>query len=357
MEPLLSIIIPVYKVEKYLPQCLESIVRQVEEEKGEVEVLVIDDGSPDASGKLADACAKRHSFVRVIHRKNGGVAAARNTGLDQARGGWLYFVDSDDWIARGAVRTLLQKTGENPDADVILLDAWKNTGDREEAWEHFEQEFFWKDKAKIRSLQRGALYFPSTGYRTKVPLAAPWDKVYRRDFLHQWGLRFRPELKVLDDMVFNVEVFGRASGAAYCKEKVYHYRYVPESITNSYRPDRVSQDEKVWEYLGGYMEGLFREKDWTKEEREAFRQAYYCRIIKSFGICCRLCFFHPQNQAGLGEKLREVKTVLAREPYRSAFESVDTARAEWRLKALIFMARRRLAFGIYLLHRAQRLLQ
>ena len=132
---------------------------------------------------------------------------------------------------------------------------------------------------------------------------------------------------------------------------------MPESITNSYRPDRVSQDEKVWEYLGGYMEGLFREKDWTKEEREAFRQAYYCRIIKSFGICCRLCFFHPQNQAGLGEKLREVKTVLAREPYRSAFESVDTARAEWRLKALIFMARRRLAFGIYLLHRAQRLLQ
>ena len=219
MEPLLSIIIPVYKVEKYLPQCLESIVRQVEEEKEEVEVLVIDDGSPDASGKLADACAKRHSFVRVIHRKNGGVAAARNTGLDQARGGWLYFVDSDDWIARGAVRTLLQKTGENPDADVILLDAWKNTGDREDAWEHFEQEFFWKDKAKIRSLQKGALYFPITGYRTKVPLAAPWDKVYRRNFLHQWGLRFRPELKVLDDMVFNVEVSAGRPGRRIAKKR------------------------------------------------------------------------------------------------------------------------------------------
>lgn len=140
MFPHLSIIIPVYRVEKYLSKCLDSIVNQV---KGrETEIIIIDDGSPDRSGEIADKYALEYSFVKAIHKANAGVAAARNTGIDSSRGSWLYFVDSDDWMAEGAVDILLDRTKKNPDADVILMDAWKNTGVQEEGWEHFGEEFF-----------------------------------------------------------------------------------------------------------------------------------------------------------------------------------------------------------------------
>ena len=120
MSPHLSIIIPVYRVEKYLSKCLDSIVNQV---KGrETEIIIIDDGSPDRSGEIADKYALEYSFVKVIHKANAGVAAARNTGIDSSQGNWLYFVDSDDWMAEGAVDILLDRTKKNPDADVILID-------------------------------------------------------------------------------------------------------------------------------------------------------------------------------------------------------------------------------------------
>lgn len=355
MSPHLSIIIPVYKVEKYLNKCLDSIVNQI---KGrEAEIIIIDDGSPDHSGEIADKYALEYPFIKVIHKKNAGVAAARNTGIDSSKGAWLYFMDSDDWMAEGAVDILLRKTRESPDADVILMDAWKNVDGKEYGWEHFREEFSFKDREKINGLQRGALYFPGTGLETKIPLAAPWDKVYRKNFLASRQIRFRQELKVLDDMVFNMEVFGEAENVAYYKEKIYHYRYVPDSITNSYKPDRVSQDCQVWKYLNSYMAEYFGRSGLDEESREELTQAFYCRIIKSFSICCRLSFFNPLNKAGLKEKIEYVKETMGREPYRTAFRSVRLKKAEWKLKAVILMGRCRFGAGIYLLYMGQSILE
>lgn len=355
MHPHLSIIIPVYKVEKYLNKCLDSIVNQIKDK--ETEIILIDDGSPDRSGEIADEYAAEYPFIKVIHKENAGVAAARNTGIDLSKGEWLYFVDSDDWMADGAVAVLIQKTKNDPDADVILMDAWKNTGMKEEVWEHFGREISLKGRKKISRLQIGALYFPGTGMKTKIPLAAPWDKVYRKKFLTGRQIRFRQELKVLDDMVFNMEVFGEADKAVYYKEKVYHYRYVPDSITNSYKPDRVSQDCQVWKYLNDYLTEYFKRSDLNESDREELIQAYYCRIIKSFSICCRLCFFNPLNKAGLKDKIQYVKETLDREPYRTSFRNVKLKKAEWKLKAVILMGRCRFVVGIYALHIAQSFLR
>ncbi len=351
-HPRLSVIIPVYKVERYLKRCLHSVLKGIKDEEA-VEVLIIDDGSPDSSGKIADSCARKYSFVRVIHKENEGVAIARNTGIRLAKGDWLYFADSDDWLADGAVDILLEKSRESRDADIIMFDAWKNTGQKQSAWEHFPQEAVWTQRELIRRLQRGVLYFQAAGMATKVPLAAPWDKMYRRNFLQEKGICFQPQLKVLDDMVFNMAAFGKAEKVAYYKEKIYHYRYVPESITNSYSPERVALDRKVWAYLEHYMRQSFREDGWETEEMERFIQAYYCRIVKSFSICCRLMFFHPQNKKGLLGKMKYVKEVLGTEPYNTAFHGIVMKNAEWRLKAVILMGRLRSAGGIYLLHKAQ----
>lgn len=351
IHPLLSIIIPVYRVEKYIRRCLGSILNGIRDEN--VEVLIIDDGSPDNSGKIADSCARKHPLIQVIHQENEGVAAARNTGIHLAKGEWLYFVDSDDWLADGAIDILLGKCLESADADIIMFDAWKNTGNRESSWEHFQKEAVWTEKKSVRRLQRGALYFQAANMATSVPLAAPWDKIYKRMFLLQQEISFQPELKVLDDMVFNMAAFGKANKVAYYKEKIYHYRYVPESITNSYTPDRIILDRKVWAYLNNYMIKSFQEDEWAEKDKDSFIQAYYCRIIKSFSICCRLVFFHPQNKKNLRHKIEYVKEILGTEPYQTAFHCVAMKNAEWRLKAVIIMGRLKAGGGIYLLHKAQ----
>lgn len=355
MKPWISIIIPVYNVEEYLEQCLESVIAESGSEK--TEVLVIDDGSGDGSGEIADSYAEKYPFIRVIHQKNSGVAAARNTGIELAGGKWLYFVDSDDWMSEGAASQLLKRCGQCSDSDIILFDAWKNIGNKEYGWEHFGKETVWNNKSQIRALQRGVLYFPSTGMATEVSLSAPWDKLYRREFLKEKGIRFLPELKVLDDMIFNMEAFGNAEKISYYKDRIYHYRLVADSITNRYKADRIDQDREVWKYLNDYMDKTFEKDSWKMEEKNQFIQAYYCRIIKSFSICCRLSFFNIQNERSFGDKIKYIKEVLRTEPYKTSFCNVKLKNAEWKLKVMICMGRCRFGIGIYLLHLAQNILR
>lgn len=349
MNPWLSVIIPVYNVEAYLRQCLSSIVEDAACAERQVEVIVVDDGATDCSGAIADEIAAGCSCVRVIHKENAGVAAARNTGIKEAKGEWLYFVDSDDWLADGAVTDICRLTHKYEQADILLLDAYKNIDEKEEVWEHFETEQRWETMEDIEALQRGMLYFPLDFPKTRVPLAAPWDKVYRHSFVMQWGLCFSEELKVLDDMVFNVEAFGAAEQVVYCKTRVYHYRFVNASITNSYKADRVKLDCQVWKYL--YQYGKMHHKG------DRYWQAYYYRIVKSFAICCRLNFFNPKNPAPFSERLRYVRNVLSKTPYRQAFAEAEIKHAEWRLKVMILLGRFRCGLGVYVLHLANRMLE
>ena len=102
--PKVSVIVPVYKVEKYLPECIESILAQT---FTDFELILVDDGSPDNSGKICDDYAARDSRIRVFHKENGGVSSARNLGLDNARGEWIAFVDSDDWIDTNMLQKMI----------------------------------------------------------------------------------------------------------------------------------------------------------------------------------------------------------------------------------------------------------
>lgn len=118
--PRISIIVPVYRVEEYLPRCLDSILVQT---FTDWECILIDDGSPDNSGAICDYYAVLDGRVRVIHQENAGVSAARNAGLDAARGEWVAFVDSDDWVERDWLKTLYD-TVRRHDVDVVECGYW-----------------------------------------------------------------------------------------------------------------------------------------------------------------------------------------------------------------------------------------
>ena len=109
MDKLVSVILPVYGVEKYLPECVDSLLAQTYRN---LEIILVDDASPDHCGTICDSYAARDSQVRVIHKKNGGAASARNAGLDAARGEYICFVDSDDVVEEDYVEILLETLGD-----------------------------------------------------------------------------------------------------------------------------------------------------------------------------------------------------------------------------------------------------
>lgn len=330
---LLSVILPIYNVEPYLAQCLDSLLREQPLLREHGELLLIDDGSTDRSGGIADRYARRYPFLRVFHRPNGGAAAARNLGLCEARGEWVWFVDPDDWIAEDGIAHVLDAAAAHPKADVILFDAFQNRGDREKAWEHFAGETVFHKKSDMEALQRMVLY-----PKNSVPMAAPWDKIYRHSFLIKNRLRFPEKLKVLDDMAFNAVVFGAAKRVAYCKRKIYHYRYADGSITRRYAPDRLRLDREVWKYLPRCLSAGGRD-GMTKAAAAALESACACRIVKSFAICCKLSFFHPDNPEKLRDQIRDMEAALALPEYRRAFSCAAYADVEWKLKILLLLYR------------------
>lgn len=125
-DPLISVIVPVYNVERYLPECLDSILAQTYEN---LEILLVDDGSADSSGRICDEYGRRDSRIRVFHRENRGVAASRNLGMDEARGEIFVFADSDDWVSENLCRTVAENM-RDPKTDILCF-SWNYEGGEE----------------------------------------------------------------------------------------------------------------------------------------------------------------------------------------------------------------------------------
>lgn len=212
---LLSVIVPVYNVERYLPRCVDSILAQT---YTNLEIILVDDGARDASGAICDGYAAKDSRVRVIHKANGGLSSARNAGLDAARGEYLAFVDSDDWIERDAyahMLSLAQKYG------VKLVcggryDVSGETGRRQLGLCPPKEE-------RITGTELAGRIFLWDGCDSSA-----CDKLYHRSLFRE--LRY-PEGKICEDVPVTYRIALQAGQAALCDRPVYNYFHRPDSIT------------------------------------------------------------------------------------------------------------------------------
>ena len=235
-KPLLSIIVPVYDVENYLQKCIDSILAQT---LTDFELILVDDGSPDNCPALCDAAAAKDARVRVIHQKNGGLSAARNAGLDVARGEWIGFVDSDDYIAPEMYEKLyraVQQTG----ADFALCDFAEvdEAGAPSNARTHgvITQQIFTE-----RELLQSA-------YLTMMLLA--WNKLYRRAIFAQ--LRY-PVGKLNEDIFVSPDICLQAQKAVVVPEALYYYVQRSGSIMGKTKTlchyDAAEAAQRYWNCL------------------------------------------------------------------------------------------------------------
>lgn len=198
---LLSVIIPVYGVETTLDRCVESVLGQ---RMSDMEVILVDDGSPDRCPQMCDEWAQRDSRIKVIHKENGGLSDARNAGLDIATGDFLTFVDSDDWIDDGLYSQLLQQMGDN---DL--------------------QEYSIADRLQLKD----DLYDDTSAYWLQAQAYAhtyAWNKIYRRSLFDD--ARF-PKGKVFEDVYTLPSLLRKARKVATTHLGCYHYCANPNGIT------------------------------------------------------------------------------------------------------------------------------
>lgn len=212
-SPYISIIIPVYNVKPYLRQCLDSILVQNEESW---EAIVVDDGSTDGSSEICDEYANKDSRFRVFHKENGGVSSARNIGLDQAQGEWIWFVDADDWITSESIAILSDIIKLHP-CDTILS-GFIYVSEEGNTSEELHECDYWSDKEsfllKHVCYQNGMILF------SKI-------------IIQQNHLRFTEGIKMGEDLEFQYKYYLLCERPIRIKESLYFYRHREGSAQNN----------------------------------------------------------------------------------------------------------------------------
>lgn len=233
-KPIISIIVPIYKVEKYLEHCVNSILNQTVKD---IEVILVDDGSPDNCGAICDELAKIDNRIRVIHKPNGGLSDARNAGIDIAEGKYIGLVDSDDYIAPTMYEKLLKALEEN-DADASMCYACNIYDDDMEfvACKIGEVEVF--DGEDILD----ALF-------SKKLNNFAWNKLYKRELFN--NIRY-PFGKIYEDLFTTYKIFGNCKRVALDSSQMYYYRIRRDSIMGKARKvintDKFEAYSDIMEY-------------------------------------------------------------------------------------------------------------
>ncbi len=253
----LSIIVPVYNVEEWVLRCLNSLYKQNIPE-GEFEVVVVNDGSTDNSLQIVSNFAKEHSNVVVVSRKNGGLSAARNTGLENANGNYVWFVDSDDFIEPNSIKDILEFAEKNKlDAMGFLFQRYFESGIIGK-YEHHPKY--------IETVFNGEDFVCKTNF-----IFSPWASIYRRLFLRDNSLRFKEGI-LHEDVEFSPRAHFLSERIAHTDKIVYNYFQRDGSIMKSSRSSiRVKSFLSICDSLYDFMQ--------SQVSSESLARDYFCKMI------------------------------------------------------------------------------
>lgn len=284
--PLLSLIIPTYNVEKYIAECIESVLVQ---NYKDMEIIIVDDGSTDQSGKIADTFAEKYPNVKVYHKENGGLASARNFGLDHASGKYITFLDGDDTWIKDALQKIISP-GISADADMILFDHIKIHQDGSQtdvAYGKYMQSFTSKDDiVKLSQSTFTRLKDFGNGRRLTMSVCSA---IFKRDIVNH---RFVSEREIgSEDLLFKVQAIINSNKILYIPEALFLYRFTPGSLSNTFIFDKFARYvnleyalERVYKDIDSlaanawmplaiafYIFSIYASDISLKERKEAFR--------------------------------------------------------------------------------------
>lgn len=260
MQPTVSIIVPVYNAESTLRRCVDSILRQ---EYTDFELILSNDGSQDGSGAICDEYAAEDPRVHVLHQENRGVSAARNHALDHARGTYLQFLDSDDWITPDATK-LLVRTAQERQCDLVVSDFYRVVGDRVSQKGDIDDD-------RVLSREEYAAYMmenPADFYYGVL-----WNKLYRRDIVEQYRLRMDESVQWCEDFLFNLEYILHGERFTTLRVPIYYYVKTKGSLanTNLTITNTIKTKLMLFEYYHAFYKQVLDPEEFEKRRPKVYR--------------------------------------------------------------------------------------
>lgn len=316
-KELVTVIVPVYNAEKYLAQCVESILNQT---YNYFELLLVDDGSTDLSGNICDKYEKRDRRIKVFHQRNRGASAARNFGIDQATGQWITFIDSDDWVERDYIKVLMEC---NDKADICFVNTCKKTAKKKKNLKDKVQVL---DRRKFKVFERCLL---NKYVDFNHPhLTSACAKLYKKQFLLQHQIRFPEDLSKSEDAIFNMKAYSNAQKGRWSTAELYNYRMNAFSVTHSY-------DQKVTET---YKKHLRYIKEFYKNTPyPEFALDYAVRGTYDFIYCIVHDFCHYRNHENYIRRKQRFIDAKNEPLFKNSIENIKTKGFSFSERLLIFL--------------------
>ena len=260
MAPTVSIIVPVYNAEKTIGRCIDSILGQ---QYTDFELLLVDDGSKDGSGAICDSYALADSRVQVIHKENTGVSDTRNIGISRARGVYLQFLDSDDWITPDATK-LLVETARDHDCDLVISDFYRVVGERlSQKGDIDEDGIMTREEYAAHMMEQPADFY----------YGVLWNKLYRRDIVESHRLRMDPELSWCEDFMFNLEYIRHAQRFYALQVPIYYYVKTKGSLASQSLSisKTIRMKLMLFEYYNQFYKSVLDEDEYEKSRLKVYR--------------------------------------------------------------------------------------
>lgn len=339
--PLISVIIPVYNVDKYLSKCLDSIINQTYHN---LEIICVNDGSTDKSGEILSSYEKIDSRIKVITQNNAGASEARNRALDDVTGEYLIFVDADDYIEPDLCELAVNSAIENK-ADLVF---WSYV--REFPNISKEKHFFWSDRTIFEGEEIKKQLHRKVCGLVDEELAHPdylhsfeplWNKLYKADYILNNNIRFVDIEKIAtsEDGVFNLYALGYVKKAVYIKKCLYHYNKTNDtSLTTSYKEKLFLQRNTLTEIFRKYLD----ENDMSKDFYVALDNRIALNLI-GLGLNIVSADFNAIK------KVRLISEILNDRQYKIAYKNLKLNYFPIHWKLFFFCAKKHFSFALYML--------
>ncbi|POZ57580.1 putative glycosyltransferase EpsJ [Lysinibacillus sphaericus] len=331
--PLLSIIVPIYNVELYLQQCVDSILRQTFED---FELILVNDGSTDNSPNICDEYAARDARIIVVHKENGGLVSARKAGLSIAKGKYIGYVDSDDWIEADMYQALCD-AAQAFNVDIVICDIIENYLDYEVRSTQIVKPGLYRKDRMIKEVYPMMLYAGRYYQFGLFPSVS--NKIFKKSLLEKFQFRVDDQIRMGEDVACTYPSLLNAKSIYLLdKQYLYHYRKNPSSMTASY-------DQKFFEkilVLYKHLRGL------SPAPYFANQLQYYLTYLVIAGVHNE---FHRENKKSLREKRVFLKKMLKHRDINEVLQAICPNTLPFKVKIITVLLKRQSIFLLYVLAR------
>lgn len=310
-ENQISVIIPAYNAERFVGDCLDSVIAQT---YNNLDIVVVDDGSNDMTGSIVDEYAKRDTRIQVIHQKNAGLSRARNVGLKYARGKYIMFLDSDDWLEPTCCEIALGEL-QIESADLVIFEYYKEYKNKTVQMQTYSQKKLLYD---IKEQKEFFLYDMRT--------ITAWGKIYSAGVLE--NCEFNENLETAEDVEFNYRVYDRVNKAVYLCKPLLHYRMLEQSAIHGF-------DVNIKDKLIPVMDELLK---WMSLKGRDHIEAYYSFVAISFILVCQNGICLNKDSTFL-EKKSEILGLKKEYHFRTLFNNISNVKVPFTRKIIIILGK------------------